>query len=142
MYKEPGCILLDTHVWLWLTTGVSKTVSPRLRSLIEKLAPEKKVLISAISVWEIGVLVAKKRISFECGVREWVFRNLNISGIEVETLSPEAAIESTLLPEGMHGDPADRMLLATAINIGATLITHDKEVLAYSKKHKFPALYL
>ncbi len=143
MPDETSLILLDTHIWLWLTTGVAKSISPKLRSLIEKLVPQKKVRLSAISVWEVGLLVAKKKISFhQSGVREWVFRNLKTSGVEIEPISSEAALESVLLPEGFHEDPADRILLATAINIGATLITHDKEILAYSKKHNFPALSL
>ena len=142
MLIEPRLVLLDTHIWLWYETGVSKAISPKLRTLIEKLVPDSGVRVSAISVWEIGNLVLKNKIAFPMGVKEWVYRAVCQPGIRLEAIDAEIAIESTLLSEGFHGDPADRILLATARKIGATLITHDKEILAYSKKHGLPAMSL
>ena len=142
MHKTRDLILLDTHIWMWFMSGVSKALSPPLQSLIKEMVPRSGLRVSPISVWEIGVLVGKKRIAFDCNVKDWVLRSLNAPGLEIAPISPEIAIESTLFPEGIHGDPADRILLATAIDIGATLVTHDKELLAYSKKHNFPVLSL
>ncbi len=142
MSKTPQKILLDTHIWIWLLSGVEKAVSPKLRSLVEDLTPSESVRVSAISAWEVGMLVAKKRISFTMDVKEWVYRALRAPGIGVEPVGPDIAIESTCLPEDFHGDPADRILIATAKHIGATLITHDKQILRFAKKHNFPALDL
>ncbi len=142
MHEEPRLILLDTHIWVWLATGVSKAVSPKLRTLIEKLLPDSAVKISSISVWEIGTLSSKNRLLFIPNVKEWVYKAIEETGVEVENINAEIALESTLLPKDLHGDPADRILISTAKTIGATLITHDKEILSYSKKHNIPALFL
>ncbi len=142
MNKKSGLLLLDTHIWLWLVSGVSKALSPRLRTLIEEASANQSIRVSSISIWEIGMLAAKKKISFGTDIREWVLKALSAPGLKIEAVGPDVALESTLLPEGFHGDPADRILLATAVHIGATLITHDKEILTYSKKYNFPALSL
>ena len=142
MNDEPTLILLDTHIWLWLASGVSKAVSPPLRALIEKRVPESAVKISSISVWEIGNLVFKNRISFTIDVKEWVYRAIRETGVGVESIDAEIAIESSSLPKTFHGDPADRIVLATARKIGATLITRDKEIISYCKKQGLPALSL
>lgn len=140
MSEAPSSILLDTHIWIWSAAGASRTISPSLRALIDKCLLTSSVRVSSISVWEIGNLVAKNRIAFDGGLREWVYRTLGTPGIVVEPVTTEIALESTLLPEQFHGDPADRILLATAKTCRATLITHDKEILSYSKKHGLPAL--
>ena len=142
MSKEPSLILLDTHIWIWLMSGVSKAVSPSLRALAEKLAPENKIRVSAISVWEVALLSSKNRIEFPGGLEEWVYQGINAPGILTADVTAEIALKSALLPKDFHGDPADRILLATAINLGATLITHDKEILSYSQKHHLPAISL
>ena len=139
MSNAPRLILLDTHIWLWSQMGAGKALSPELKALIEKMAEDSAIRVSAISVWEIGTLVAKNRISFVTGLKEWVYRALEAPGIRLETIDAEIALESTLL-ESFHGDPADRILLATAKKIGATLITYDKKILSYSKKYDLPAL--
>jgi PIN domain nuclease of toxin-antitoxin system len=140
MNDLPSIILLDTHIWLWLASGAEKAISPKLRGLIDHLRSESGVRVSAISLWEIGMLASKNRIVLSPGVKEWVYNALGSTGAVVENVNAEMALESTLLPEGMHNDPADRILLATAVAIKATLVTRDKEILSYSKKHGLPAL--
>ena len=142
MRDEPKLILLDTHIWLWLMSGAVKAVSPKLRALVDKLAPESRVRISAISTWEIGILISKNRISLGENPQEYVYRAIRDLNIGAEAITAEIAMDSAFLPEGLHGDPADRILIATAKHIDATLITHDKEILAYSKKHGLPAMSL
>ena len=141
MSVDPESILLDTHIWLWLASGAEKGVSPNLRTLIERLAPHGRVKISAISVWEIGILTAKGKIAFDCPVKEWVNQGLRDSRVGIQDVNSEIAIESTLLLD-FHEDPADRILIATTRYLNATLITRDKEILSYAKKHHFPALSL
>ena len=143
MHKEEisELILLDTHIWLWLMTGSSKAISPKLSGLINRLKETTSIRVSAISAWEVGMLVLKNRISFEAGFKKWIYDASNAPGIGIEPITIEIAMESTLL-EDCHADPADRILIATAKHIGATLITHDKEILSYAKKHRFPAMSL
>ena len=141
MTKNPESILLDTHIWLWLASGAEKGISPSLRALIERLAPHGQARISAISVWEIGILAAKGKIAFDCPVKEWISRGLRDSRIEVQDVNSEIAIESTLLSD-FHEDPADRILIATTRYLDTTLITRDKEILSWAKERRFPALVL
>ena len=142
MHDEPKIILLDTHIWLWLMSGAVKAISPKLRALIDKLAPESRVRISAISAWEIGILISKNRISLGADPQEYVYRAIRDLNTGVEAITAEIAMGSAFLPEGLHGDPADRILIATAKHMGAALITHDKEILSYSKKHGLSAMSL
>ena len=138
--NEPKIILLDTHVWLWYASGVSQGISRNLRTLIEKLTPNSAVKLSAISLWEIGILVMKDKITLIPSVKEWVYKALGDTRVSVEDIHTDIALESTLLPRELRGDPADRIIIATAKHLGATLITRDKEILSYSKKHGFQAL--
>ena len=138
---EPSLILLDTHIWLWLATGVSKGLSRKLRTLIDKLLKEDAVKISAISCWELGNLYRKKRINFEEGAHKWIYRALALPGLGVEAIDADIALESTLLTD-FHGDPADRIIVTTTKKINATLITYDKEILSFSKRNGFEALHL
>lgn len=142
MSVEPRLVLLDTHIWLWLMSGAPQATSPSLRTLVEKLAPDNGVRISAISLWEIGLLVLKNKIEFIGNFKDHIYRALEDLGVGVEAISGEIAMDSTLLPKTAHGDPADRIIIATAKHIGATLITRDKEILSYSKKHDLPAASL
>ena len=138
--NDPRLILLDTHIWLWLMSGASKAVSPRLRALVDELTPHAGVRVSAITLWEIGMLVSKNRIVFDGDAKEHVYRALRELHIGIEDITAEIAMNGALLVGDIHGDPADRILISTAKNISATLITHDKNILSYSKKHGFPAL--
>ena len=124
--------ILDTHVWLWLLEG-----NPRLkisvRKRIEKNVPKNNLGVSAISVWEIAMLEAKGRIIFNKECSEWIKLALSAPGISLIPITPEIAVASTRLPEIIHGDPADRIIVATARSCGSTLITADKTLIDYSK---------
>ncbi len=140
MSKAPEILLLDTHIWIWYATGVEKAISQKLRALIAKQSAHSAVYISSISLWEIGMLALKNRITFEMPLKKWVYQALAGTRVKVENVSGEVALESALLQDDFHGDPADRILLATSKSIGATLMTRDKEILAYANKHDFNAL--
>ncbi len=126
-------LLLDTHIWYWLVIGDEKLKSSKILSLIEQGARASNIKISAISVWEMGMLEAKGKIRLTTSCLEWVEQALSAPGISLEPLSVEIAIESSRLPGSYHGDPADRILVATARRLGATLITQDAKILEYGK---------
>ena len=123
-------VLLDTHVLVWLLAG-----NPRLgteaQRLIREAAQADLLHLSAISPWEIAVLVQKGRLVLEQDVGEWVKAALALSGIRLEPLSPEVALASTRLPGDIHSDPADRIIAATARHLGAALMTADGLLLQY-----------
>lgn len=129
--RPPGTLLLDTHVWIWMMEGVKSELSSATISLIEDAAGRSELAISAISVWEFAMLEAKGRITVSRSIDEWVRSALGAPGVRLVDLSPEIALESTRLPEDPHGDPSDRMIVATARVIGATLVTCDQQILAY-----------
>lgn len=67
-------LLLDTHVWLWYAEGVPDRVSPETLSAIDQARRQRRLFVSAISVWEIGLLVAKGRIGLSAPPRDWMTR--------------------------------------------------------------------
>ena len=131
---EKDLLLLDTHVWIWFMIGSDELKSSKCLPVIEQSAKQGKIRISAISVWEIGMLEARGKIKFTVNCIDWVNEALSAPGISLEPLSPEIAIESSRLPGDFHGDPADRIIVATARKLGATLVSSDKEILEYSEE--------
>ena len=129
-------ILLDTHVWLWLMQGNS-ILTPSFQKAIERCREYDGVCISAISIWEIGMLVNKKRIELEMDCLDWIEQALDLPGVRLMPLTPRIAIQSTRLPGAPHGDPADRILVATAHEHNAVLATCDDKLLSYGKDRYF-----
>lgn len=129
----PGRILLDTHVWIWTVSGETDRMAPAVVEQIRRAAARGRLLVSAISVWEVAMLQAKGRIGLAMELEEWVRRGLSAPGVRLAELSPEVLVESTRLPGEAHGDPADRMLIATARRLGASLATRDGAILSYAR---------
>lgn len=137
--KRAQSFLLDTHVWIWLVNGEKKMErGPLVQRLRESPAPSLRV--SVLSVWEVGMLETKGRIELPLGCLEWVQRALEAPGMALVPLTAEVAVASSRLPGAFHGDPVDRILVATARNLGVTLVTQDSQILAYSKEHHLSAI--
>lgn len=128
--EEVKSLLLDTHVLLWMIEG-NERLHPALRLEIEGAAEENQVYVSAITPWEIALLVSKKRLNLGEDVQEWVDRALALPGIRLYPLTPAIAVASTRLPWEMHADLADRILAATALALKATLVTADEQLLRF-----------
>jgi PIN domain nuclease of toxin-antitoxin system len=126
-------LLLDTHAWVWLNLGEAGVFSRARLSAIERAAAEGRLRIAVISVWEVGMLAAKGRVHFGIPVADWVRGALAHPGIALADLTPEIALEACALPGALHGDPADRIIVATARALGATLLTRDRAILRYSR---------
>lgn len=137
-------LLLDTHVWLWLESApdqIGKSAAGR----IAKASQGGNLWVSVLSVWEIGMLVAKERIRLSIPVDEWVRQAAATPGMRMLGLSPEIALESTRLPDtrspnSLGGDPIDRMLVASARMHNLSLVTQDARILAYAKMGHLKAL--
>jgi PIN domain nuclease of toxin-antitoxin system len=137
--SQVNLVLIDTHVWVWLLNGDQK-LSPKALKAIEQSLSEEAVLMSAISPWEVAMLVSKGRLTLDRDVGEWVQAATSISGIRIEPISPEIAVASTRLPGELHPDPADRLIAATARHLNAMLITDDQKLLDYSLSGHLKAL--
>ncbi len=117
-------LLLDTHIWIWSQLAADK-ISTKVRRALENEANE--VWLSPISVWELLLLVEKRRLALDREVGEWV--NESARTLKEAPLTVEVVLETTRfsLP---HDDPADRFLVATARALGLTLVTSDARLLA------------
>ena len=133
MTSATPLLLLDTHVWLWFALGDTARLAAPVRKKIEVAARGGKLAVAAISVWEIGMLEAKGRIILGLPCEKWVASALALPGLRLIGLEPEIAVASSRLPGDMHGDPADRMLTATARACNAVLATADERLLEYGK---------
>jgi len=125
--------ILDTHVWIWLVEGVAGALASSAVDEIERAARDGAVLVSAISVWEVAMLEARGRLSLSRPVEKWIEAALNVPGVRLLPLEPEIAVESTRLPGGSHGDPTDRILMASARHLGGRLATRDGAILEYAR---------
>ena len=128
--QQVSLVLLDTHAWVWLMDG-SNRLGPEARKAIQRSIAADAVLVSAISSWEVAMLVSKGRLVLDRDVGEWIAAALAQPGIRLAALSPEVAVASTRLPGTVHADPADRILAATARHLGAALLTDDQLLLDY-----------
>jgi PIN domain nuclease of toxin-antitoxin system len=99
-----------------------------------------RLLLSVISVWELGLLEAKGRVHLDHPCEEWVREALATPGLSVAPLTPEIALASSRLPQPFHGDPADRIIVATARSLGARLVTRDSRILEYARKRQVTVL--
>jgi PIN domain nuclease of toxin-antitoxin system len=110
------------------------------REAINTAFRQNSAVVSAITPWEIGVLVSKRRIDLFRDTLAWVRDALSLPGVRLAPLSPEIAVESTRLPFEIHPDPADRILVATARHVGATLVTADGPLLEIARHGHFLAI--
>jgi PIN domain nuclease of toxin-antitoxin system len=134
MINGEGSILIDTHCWIWSQFGHDHEFSQVGLSTFKQAAVDGILLISVVSVWEVALLQSKRRLHLNMDCLEWVRRALETPGLSLVPLTPEIAVESTRLPGNLHGDPADRMLVATARSLGARLMTRDQALLDYGRK--------
>ena len=133
MPSEP--LLLDTHYWIWLQAGTRQEFNPSVLKAILDAAESGNLLLSVISVWELGILEAKGRVQLHAPCEQWVREALAMPGLSLAPLTPEIALASSRLPPPFHGDPADRIIVATARALGARLVTRDSKIREYGRRH-------
>lgn len=122
-------ILLDTCAMIFVAND--SRISEEAETEISEAAYEGRLYVSPMSAWEIGVGVAKNRLRLPLGPLEFFQRFLNLMQAQVSAVSPEILIGSSNLPGRLHGDPMDRILIATARNLDMVLVTRDQPILEY-----------
>ncbi len=127
-------LLLDTHVWLWTLDDTRGALSNAATQLIASAAAAGRLFASDISFWEVAMLVAKGRLELAADPLLWLQRAAQAPGIQLLPLTREVLVASTSLAGTLHGDPADRMLLAQAQRYGCALLTCDKALVAYAAR--------
>lgn len=128
---KPTKYLLDTHVFLWLMLGDQELKD---KSLLETAALTGGLFVSAITAWEIGMLASRGRVNLGMPCQEWIEQSLKAPGVSFLELSPKIAVEASYLPDNFHGDPADRILVASARIKNMTLATRDEKILSYAQQ--------
>jgi len=124
-------IVLDTHAWIWFISNPN-LLSKRARKAAETGVREKNILISSISAWEVVLLVAKKRLKLTLNAADWITKSENLPFIQFVPVTNAIAVKSVNLPQPLHADPADRIIIATALSVGAPLVTKDQKLLNYA----------
>ncbi|MFY7850529.1 MAG: type II toxin-antitoxin system VapC family toxin [Brevundimonas sp.] len=124
-------IVLDTHVLVWALSGDPR-LGPMARSTIDEATSTNGALVSAITPWEIAMLVEKGRLALGRDTRSWIKVALANPGLHLTPIEPEIAIDSVELPGAFHADPADRFIVATARSRNAVLLTADRAILNYA----------
>lgn len=132
-------LLLDTHIWLDFINASPKLRTPTVMA-IDAARLTGSAFVSVISVWEIALLARLQRISLQVPVSRWVEEAFQLPGIQLLPLTPEIAIDSVDLPEPMHKDPSDRILVASARVERLTLVTRDRDILTFAKSIKLACL--
>lgn len=136
---DPRQIVLDTHAWVWLMSGVS-LLSSAARDAIDDAARVGAIRITAISAWEVAMLERRNRLTLSRPVLEWIHSALAAPGVSLAPLTPEIAVDSCNLPGEPPRDPADRLIIATARARGAHIVTRDAAIIAYAQEGHVRAL--
>ena len=123
----PEIVVLDTHIWVWWLNNRFSYLSAQQIDVIEQT---KQVAVSVISCFEIAQLVKRKRLDLPMPTNEWLQEALTPAGIDLLPLTPAITCLAVDLSD-IHKDPFDRMIIATAINYQANLMSIDSHFINY-----------
>lgn len=124
-------IVLDTHVLIWWVDNPLLLSEPAKRA-IENSIQTKSLYVSCMSSWEIALLVDRGRLQLTVDVRDWLARCEALPFLSFVPVNTAIGVESVRLPDFPHADPADRIITATALSLGAQLVTKDEKLLSYA----------
>lgn len=130
--NRPSAVLLDTCAVIWLATG--EPLHGDAADSVTCAALADGVFVSPISAWEIGLLSRPKTgraLTFLPDPATWFARFMDGAGIKPAPFDARIAIASSHLPDPIHGNPADRLLIATARHLGLPIMTRDTKIIAY-----------
>jgi PIN domain nuclease of toxin-antitoxin system len=123
-------IVLDTHALVWWANG-DEALGTKARKAIERELDDGQIVISAISAWEIAMLVEREKLVLSMDVGSWLATVARIEAVRFVPVDVEISLKSLDLPGDFHKDPADRMIVATARRLAAPLVTRDEKIRAY-----------
>ena len=125
-------IVVDTQALVWMIEADSR-LGRRATGLIDSERGEDGAGIAPITVWEAAMLVDKQRLTLGRPITAWFDHVFAAPGFVLLPLTTSMAIDAGMLPGDIHGDPADRMIIATARALGCPVLTADQKILAYAK---------
>lgn len=125
-------IILDTNALIWWTTAPEK-LSRKAFEAVEQANSETGILVSSISVWEVYLLVKKDKLRLSLDIDQWLQKVESLPSIQFVPMDNRIAVQSVDLPEFASKDPADRIIIATALQYGAMIVSSDKKILKYPR---------
>lgn len=126
-------ILLDTCAIIWI--GEEERIEPAAADTLNAAyTANMPTYVSPISAWEIGMLVARERLKLLITPERWFERLVKLPGMRLTEMRPDVLIASSFLPGTAPRDPADRIIAATARDLGCTLMTRDRALLDYGEQ--------
>jgi PIN domain nuclease of toxin-antitoxin system len=120
-------VLLDTHVWIWWVLG-QRDLPRRQRAKLDAMAMRTPPLVSDVSLWEAQMMFAKKRLPLDMPFDRWLYRATRSAVVTMIRITPSVAVQLNELPPDFNADPADRIIVATALAAGVPLLTYDRKI--------------
>ena len=123
-------IVLDTHTLVWWVNA-DEALSEKAKAVIDRELEGGQIIVSAITAWEIAMLVEREKLVLTMDVGSWLATVAEIEAVRFWPVDVETAVKSVKLPGEFHKDPADRMIVATARRLAVPLVTKDEKIRAY-----------
>ena len=123
-------LLLDTHAAIWF--AAKEPMRKEAVAEIDRTRETARVLLSAVSVWELSTLIVKQRLKLDQPLGSWVRKFVTADGFDTVSFTVPMAIEAATIPLRAMKDPADRFLVATARHLDVPIVTRDKRILEYA----------
>ena len=124
-------IVLDTHAVVWWATGDAQLSARARKTIAAQQRDGGQILVSAITAWEIAMLIERGRLLLTMDLDEWLAALQALGDVRLVPVSPRVAVQAVRLPGTFHNDPADRMIVALAREMNAPLVTADAKIHAY-----------
>jgi PIN domain nuclease of toxin-antitoxin system len=128
--------VLDTHAWVAWVIGTPDLPTSTRRAL-DALAPGDRPYLSAISLWEVAMLVELERLALELPLGAWLDKAAHPRTVQLVPITPGIAAGTAALPSTFHCDPADRLIVATCLELDAPLLTHDRLIMRSRLIHRW-----
>jgi PIN domain nuclease of toxin-antitoxin system len=124
-------IVLDTHALIWWVASDPQLSAPARHAIEKERNDHGRILVSAISAWEIAMLVTRGRLQLAMDLDDWLTTVGEIDALSFVPVDVALGVQSVRLPGNFHADPADRMIVALARHYAAPLVTADRKILDY-----------
>lgn len=123
-------IVLDTHAWVWWA-GDPERLGVKARDAISQAVDGGSLYLSSISVWEVALLSQRGRLELTMEVGDWIATSEALPFVRFLPVNNHIALRSVMLPPPFHNDPADRIIVATALSLNAAVVTMDAKLHSY-----------
>jgi PIN domain nuclease of toxin-antitoxin system len=125
-------ILLDTHAWVWFVDDPHQLSAPARKATEAGLAGGS-IFISSVSSWEVAMLAARGRLKLTIDVRDWIAKCEALPFFNFVPVDNDIFVRSVFLAGPLHADPADRIIIATALTRDIPIVTKDRKIRNYPR---------